>query len=109
MTKPRKCSRCGLYGHNKATCKKTDAQIAEEKRLREIRQEKFDEFLEKQRTDQLWALVALVNSVASQADIPAYLELDGTGVVFLEMMDIELEGADAVHALIGALASSKYI
>jgi len=109
MTKPRKCSRCGLYGHNKATCKKTDAQVAEEKRLREIRQEKFDELLEKQRTDQLWALVALVNSIASQADIPAHLELDGTGVVFLEMMDIELEGADAVHALTGALASAKYI
>ena len=109
MTKPRKCSRCGLYGHNKATCKKTDAQIAEEKRLLEIRQGRLDEMIEQQRTDQLWALVALVNSITSQADIPAYLELDGTGVVFLEMMDIELEGADAVHALTGALASSKYI
>tara|TARA_R110002020_G_scaffold35713_9_gene107602 strand:+ start:9818 stop:10147 length:330 start_codon:yes stop_codon:yes gene_type:complete len=109
MTKLRKCSRCGLYGHNKATCKKTDAQITEEKRLREIRQGRLNELVEKHRTDQLWALVALVNSVASQADIPAYLELDGTGVVFLEVMDIELEGADAVHALTGALASSKYI
>lgn len=109
MTKPRKCSRCGLYGHNKATCKKTDAQVEEEKKQQEIREESLKKLRDKWRSDQTWALVNLVNAIADKAGIGSYLDVDTYGLVHTEVLGVKVEGADAVHVMLGAVSESRNI
>ena len=107
--KKRQCSVCDQYGHNKATCKKSKTQVEEEKKQQEIRKESLDKLRDKWRSEQTWALVALVNAIADKAGIGSYLDVDTYGLVRTQVLDVEVEGADAVHVMLGAISESRNI
>mgnify|MGYP003117661362 CR=1 FL=1 len=64
MTKVIKCSRCGIYGHNKRTCAFSDKDIKDLKERRERGAVMLEERRERARVGVTGALVRGLNSLA---------------------------------------------
>tara|TARA_R100000655_G_scaffold71980_1_gene110464 strand:+ start:1419 stop:1778 length:360 start_codon:yes stop_codon:yes gene_type:complete len=112
MTKLRKCSRCGIYGHNKRTCKFSDKEIKYFKEQRERGAVMLKEQRDRARAEVSGALVRGLNALAQIAggDDHFWLEGDGHGGLYLDnAMGIphhvlDLNGPEAVAVVVAKIA-----
>ena len=103
MTK-RKCSHCGATGHNIRSCPVLKQERANAQVLEDLRSDWRKERRERERLEQTWALVELVNTMATDMGVTLWLEVDRNGHVFTETSGhLHLEDAAAVHAVMGAI------
>lgn len=107
MTK-RKCGHCGATGHNITTCPILKQERANTQVLEDLRSDWRKERRERERLEQTWALVELVNSMATDLGVTLYLDVDIHGGVYTETSGhLHLEDAAAVHAVMGAIEQAR--
>ena len=112
MTKLRKCSRCGMYGHNKRTCKFSDKEIKYFKEQRERGAVMLKERRERARVEVTGALVRGLNSLAEIAggDDHFWLEGDGQGGLYLDNAmgipnnHLDFDGPEAIAVVVAEIA-----
>ena len=107
MTK-RKCSHCGATGHNIRSCPVLKQEREENRALQDLRENWRKEQRHRERLEQTWALVELVNTMTTDMGVTLWLEVDRNGHVFTETSgNLLLEDAAAVHAVMGAIEQAR--
>ena len=106
MTKLKKCGKCGFYGHNARTCKKTDAEAKALKADRVRWAKEAEERRAKESRQLVTALVDGLNALGRVAGVGPYLEDGGPDEgVYLEWeVDLNLDGPEAVAVMVAGIA-----
>ena len=108
VKKMRKCSRCGVYGHNKRTCKFSNAEVKEIKAARAAAEDRFKKRREENKDKLIESLVDGLNALARIAGSDYWLE-GGHGDTkegWLESSRRELhfDGSEAVAVVVASIA-----
>tara|TARA_R100000655_G_scaffold103511_1_gene150017 strand:- start:40 stop:390 length:351 start_codon:yes stop_codon:yes gene_type:complete len=108
VKKMRKCSRCGVYGHNKRTCKFSNAEVKEIKAARSAAEDRFKKMREENKNKLIESLVDGLNALARIAESDYYLEggHGDTREVWLESSrgELHLDGSEAVAVVVASIA-----
>ena len=107
VKKMRKCSRCGVYGHNKRTCKFSNAEVKEIKAARAAAKDRFKKRQEENKNKLIESLVDGLNALARIAGSDYYLEggHGDTREVWLESSkELHLDGSEAVAVVVASIA-----
>ena len=108
VKKMRKCSRCGVYGHNKRTCKFSNAEVKEIKAARAAAEDRFKKRQEENKNKLVESLVDGLNALARIAGSDYWLEggHGDTKEVWLESSrrELHLDGSEAVAVVVASIA-----
>ena len=107
VKKMRKCSRCGVYGHNKRTCRFSNAEVKEIKAARSEAVAKFKKLREENKDRLIESLVDGLNALARIAGSDYWLEggHGDTKEVWLESSkELHLDGSEAVAVVVASIA-----
>jgi len=108
MTKMRKCSRCGVYGHNKRTCRFSNAEVKEIKAARSEAVANFKKLREENKGKLIESLVDGLNALARIAGSAYWLEggHGDTKEVWLESpgRGLHMDNSEAVAVVVASIA-----
>jgi len=108
MTKMRKCSRCGVYGHNKRTCRFSNAEVKEIKAARSAAEANFKKLREENKGKLIESLVDGLNALARIAGSAYWLEggHGDTKEVWLESpgRGLHMDNSEAVAVVVASIA-----